>query len=340
MLFTSCARSLNRSDEENDAKGCCDMVTIVVRMRMKSLCPSLPRQKSIVCIDRAMAAAISKRQQARSERALQDMTKTVSGNDRCADCAAKNPGWASWNLGIFLCMRCAALHRKLGTHISKVKSLSMDTWSTEQVDHMKKNGNLVSNQKYNPKNTQPSIPVDVDEVDAAIEKFIRLKYEKRGLMAGAKISTARQITGSTGTDSLDDEPPPLPPKPTRKLGFNLRSTSAAPRSSVPPPASSSQRFTVDETGKSGKPGHLFGMRITSIGNNFDQKLNMLKEMGFPDAKQNQDILKNADGNLDRAVETLTRLGEGEQRHETRVASPKSCFSCINAAAIEFWTVDQ
>lgn len=31
-------------------------------------------------------------------------------------------------------MRCAALHRKLGTHVSKVKSLSMDTWSMEQVD--------------------------------------------------------------------------------------------------------------------------------------------------------------------------------------------------------------
>lgn len=31
-------------------------------------------------------------------------------------------------------MRCAAIHRKLGTHISKVKSLSMDTWTDEQVD--------------------------------------------------------------------------------------------------------------------------------------------------------------------------------------------------------------
>lgn len=31
-------------------------------------------------------------------------------------------------------MRCASLHRKLGTHISKVKSLSMDTWTDDQVD--------------------------------------------------------------------------------------------------------------------------------------------------------------------------------------------------------------
>ena len=37
-------------------------------------------------------------------------------------------------LGVFLCMRCASIHRKLGTHISKVKSLSMDGWSNEQVE--------------------------------------------------------------------------------------------------------------------------------------------------------------------------------------------------------------
>lgn len=39
-----------------------------------------------------------------------------------------------WQLGIFLCMRCATIHRKLGTHVSKVKSLSMDSWTNEQVD--------------------------------------------------------------------------------------------------------------------------------------------------------------------------------------------------------------
>jgi len=81
-----------------------------------------------------MATITNKRQQARHERALQDLISGTPGNNKCADCSASNPGWASWNLGIFLCMRCASLHRKLGTHISKVKSLSMDTWTAEQVD--------------------------------------------------------------------------------------------------------------------------------------------------------------------------------------------------------------
>ena len=43
------------------------------------------------------------------------------------------PRWASWNLGIFLCIRCAGIHRNLGVHISRVKSVNLDSWTPEQV---------------------------------------------------------------------------------------------------------------------------------------------------------------------------------------------------------------
>ena len=40
----------------------------------------------------AGAGMINKRQQVRNERALQELIKSTPGNDRCADCGAKNPG--------------------------------------------------------------------------------------------------------------------------------------------------------------------------------------------------------------------------------------------------------
>lgn len=56
-------------------------------------------------------------------------------NRYCADCEAKGPRWASWNMGVFVCIRCAGIHRKLGVHISKVKSINLDSWTPEQVSH-------------------------------------------------------------------------------------------------------------------------------------------------------------------------------------------------------------
>ncbi|KAK4500129.1 hypothetical protein PRZ48_008315 [Zasmidium cellare] len=270
-----------------------------------------------------MAGTISKRQQARNERMLQDLLRSVPGNDRCADCAAKNPGWASWNLGVFLCMRCAALHRKLGTHVSKVKSLSMDSWSTEQVENMKKVGNVASNKIYNPRNVRPDIPVDADEVDAAIEKYIRQKYDSRTLSDGngsRNNAPARQNTGSTGTDmgSWNEEPPDLPPKPTKKFGFTLRSSSSTfprqkPERFTPPlsPAYSGGDRSLDlpSPKRENKPSRLFGMKITTVDNNFNAKLAHLRDMGFPDNSKNTEILKSMNGNLDKAVEALVRLGE-------------------------------
>jgi len=164
-----------------------------------------------------MTTAINKRQQARHERALQELISNVPGNNNCADCSASNPGWTSWNLGIFLCMRCASLHRKLGTHISKVKSLSMDTWQAEQVDAMKSMGNTASNKVYNPRNVRASLPLDPDEIDTAMEQFIRQKYQRRTLTDGT--------TAARGNE--DDRGPPPPPKPIARFAPNVRTTSAA-----------------------------------------------------------------------------------------------------------------
>ncbi len=54
--------------------------------------------------------------------------KQIPGNGFCADCDQTNPTWASLNLGALICMDCASLHRNLGTHLSRVRSLELDEW--------------------------------------------------------------------------------------------------------------------------------------------------------------------------------------------------------------------
>ena len=83
---------------------------------------------------------------------LADMLREED-NKYCADCLAKGtvnlvmvfdrgnrilcflgPRWASWNLGVFICIRCAGIHRNLGVHISRVKSVNLDSWTGEQIE--------------------------------------------------------------------------------------------------------------------------------------------------------------------------------------------------------------
>lgn len=39
-----------------------------------------------------------------------------------------DPEWASLNLGVLMCIECSGIHRNLGSHISKVRSLGLDDW--------------------------------------------------------------------------------------------------------------------------------------------------------------------------------------------------------------------
>ena len=44
----------------------------------------------------------------------------------CADCMMSSPEWCSINLGVLLCTGCSGIHRSLGSHLSKVRSLLLD----------------------------------------------------------------------------------------------------------------------------------------------------------------------------------------------------------------------
>ena len=121
---------------------------------------------------------------AEENRKLQmDLKKLLSldDNSKCGDCqggvSAARPSWASINLGIFLCMKCAGIHRGLGVHISKIRSCTLDTWVPFDVDTMRRLGNKRSNEEYEALLDVGDRPSREDSI--ALERFIQSKYIER-----------------------------------------------------------------------------------------------------------------------------------------------------------------
>ncbi|ROV86813.1 hypothetical protein VSDG_10161 [Cytospora chrysosperma] len=117
---------------------------------------------------------------AKNQATLKSLVK-LEPNKMCADCKRnKHPRWASWNLGVFICIRCSGIHRSMGVHISKVKSVDLDTWTDEQLQSVLNWGNARANKYWESKLAPGHVPSE-----AKIENFIRTKYElKRWVMEG------------------------------------------------------------------------------------------------------------------------------------------------------------
>lgn len=73
--------------------------------------------------------------------------RAVRGNHECAECGAADPDWASLNLGILLCIECSGVHRNLGVHLSKVRSLTLDVavWQPHVLQLFSQLGNAEAN---------------------------------------------------------------------------------------------------------------------------------------------------------------------------------------------------
>ncbi|XP_074147763.1 arf-GAP with Rho-GAP domain, ANK repeat and PH domain-containing protein 3 isoform X2 [Sminthopsis crassicaudata] len=105
-------------------------------------------------------------------------------NRQCADCGAPRPDWASINLGVVICKHCAGQHRALGSGVSKVQSLKLDTsiWSNEIVQLFLILGNDGAN-RFWIKGLPPGGGLHPDTPPGPRGDFISRKY-RLGLFRG------------------------------------------------------------------------------------------------------------------------------------------------------------
>ncbi|KAL5287030.1 hypothetical protein ACFFRR_008153 [Megaselia abdita] len=108
---------------------------------------------------------------------LQEIMLTDKHNKNCVDCDSCNVEYASCNIGVFLCARCASVHRKMGTHISKVISLNQ-VWNQSQVERMREVGNKKAKLKYEYRVPPCYRRPNSSDPQVLIEQWIRAKYER------------------------------------------------------------------------------------------------------------------------------------------------------------------
>ncbi|KAH8054175.1 hypothetical protein JL722_8904 [Aureococcus anophagefferens] len=127
-------------------------------------------------------------------------------NMHCADCRAPKPNWASCSLGTFICFNCSGLHRGLGTHLSFVRSVTLDEWTQKQANVMQLWGNANANSFF-----EARMPPDFKKPDQhasvnVMNKFIRDKYERckwaaddpAGTRRGGKPAARRRAAAPPG----------------------------------------------------------------------------------------------------------------------------------------------
>uniref|UniRef100_A0AAR2J0H8 ArfGAP with GTPase domain, ankyrin repeat and PH domain 1 n=1 Tax=Pygocentrus nattereri TaxID=42514 RepID=A0AAR2J0H8_PYGNA len=135
--------------------------------------------------------------------ALQSV-RNMRGNSRCVDCEAQNPDWASLNLGALICIECSGIHRNLGTHLSRVRSLDLDEWPLELIKVMSAIGNELANSVWEA-NAQGRLKPAPDASREERERWIRAKYEQKLFVASllcTELPLGQQLLRSTAEEDL------------------------------------------------------------------------------------------------------------------------------------------
>ncbi|XP_042342292.1 arf-GAP domain and FG repeat-containing protein 1a isoform X2 [Plectropomus leopardus] len=124
-----------------------------------------------------MAASAKRKQEEKHLKMLREMT-SLPPNRKCFDCDQRGPTYANMTVGSFVCTSCSGILRGLNPP-HRVKSISMTTFTQQEIEFLQKHGNEVCKQiwlgLYDDRTS--SIP-DFREPQK-VKEFLQEKYEKK-----------------------------------------------------------------------------------------------------------------------------------------------------------------
>ena len=127
------------------------------------------------------------------DKLLQMLRDNDQGNCWCADCGSGSKvEWVSINLAIILCIECSGIHRSLGTHISKVRSLTLDitSFTPDIVELLLLVGNRVSNMIWESR-LEPGMKPSPQATREQRLRFITSKYVDRAFVEPISATLSR-----------------------------------------------------------------------------------------------------------------------------------------------------
>ncbi|XP_043957041.1 arf-GAP with dual PH domain-containing protein 1 isoform X2 [Gambusia affinis] len=127
----------------------------------------------------------------RNKKILLELVKQPE-NSHCADCGAPEPDWASYKIGVFVCLNCSGIHRNLS---SRVKSIRLDNWEDDLVEFMKSTGNANARAVYEKAVPPYYYRPMKNDCNVLRDQWIRAKYQRMEFNGETKYPPLAYTTG-------------------------------------------------------------------------------------------------------------------------------------------------